>query len=176
MSNDTLTIGSVPGLEPEEQPVTREVDLPITVKGNLTGTALGALSGQAQITESAHEFASNLKKICSNCKHFDKTAAQKVFAEHAETPEGRAELVNLGSSILQMDPTGDLSEHMAHLGKCHAFSEIRGVDVIVHPLGHCPDTSFGFGDLFKPIDKAAEVRGAKGYDQIMQQASGKIIL
>lgn len=171
---DILKIASIPGLEPEEQPVTREVDLPINVRGSLSGESLGSLSGNAQITESAGAFAANLRRICSNCRHFDKAAAQKVFAKYAETDAGKEELVNLGVNILQMNPDADLMDAMRELGRCGAFSEVRSADVIVHPLGHCPTQTEGFGDFFKPIDRAAVVRGDRGYDQIMKQAAGKI--
>lgn len=173
-TKDTIQVASLPGLEPEEQPITREVDLPIAVKGSLTGETLGALPAQAQIGGSAGEFAANLRKICGNCKHFDQIKAQKTFLEYSDTPSGQQELANLRANLLFLEE--DPHAAMAQLGYCHAFSEIRKVDVIVHPLGHCPDTSYGFGDLFKPIDRAAEARGDHGYDQIMQQASGKIIL
>jgi hypothetical protein len=177
MSKDILKVASLPGVEPEEQPVTREVDLPITARGNLTGESLGTLAGAAEITETAGTFAQSLRKICSNCKHFDRAAAQRLFAKQALTPEGKKELINLGVNILQMDPGADLEASMRELGRCAAFSEARAPDdVIVHPLGHCPSDHYGFGDLFKPIDRAAEARGDKGYDLIMQQAAGKVIL
>lgn len=179
--SDVLKIATIPGLEPEEQPVTREVDVSINVRGSITGETLGALGSQVAITETALDFAQNLKRICVNCKHFDRPKALEVFQEAIKTSDGRAELGNLRARLLDSDnlsATPDevftVDSELAQLGVCRAISEITKSDVIVHPLGHCPVETYG--DNFRPIDRAASKRGDAGYDQIMQQAAGKIVL
>lgn len=180
MSNkDVLHIANVPGLEPEEQPVTREVDLSVDVRGDKTGAALGQLTTSAQITKTAQEVASGLRRICANCKHFDQIKAQQVFEEANKTQEGQTELRHLYSNLIASDNLSGTAllksiDDLYPLGYCHAFSK-PGTDVIVHPLSNCPTESphLGFSDQFQPIDRAAKKRGDLGYDSIMNRAAGK---
>lgn len=174
---DVLHVASIPGLAPEEQPVTREVDLTIDVRGNITRTVLGQMNSQVQITKPALEVAQGLRRICSNCAHFDQVKAQQVFQDAAKTQEGQTELRNLYANLLATDNlSGSIGtpqlDALAPLGYCHAFSA-PGKDVIVHPLSNCPTQTPGFGDRFEAIDRAAIKRGDRGYDQIMKAAEGK---
>lgn len=181
MSNrDLLHVGRLPGLEPEEQPVTREVDLAVDVKGSISGERLGQLNTIAQITKPAHEVATRLRRICFNCKHFDQDKARRVFEEAQKTQEGQTELRNLYGNL---NPVGGLPRpatftptvgDLYPLGYCHAFSS-PGKDMIVHPLSNCPTESphLGFGDRFEALDRSAVKRGDAGYDQIMKRAEGK---
>jgi hypothetical protein len=181
MSKDLLHVAALPGLEPEEQPVTREVDLSIALKGDKTSESLGRINSTAQITKPAHEVAAGLRRICANCKHFDQAKAREVFAEADKTQEGKTELQNLYANLIASDDLSKATllrsvDDLYPLGFCHAFSKV-GTDVIVHPLSHCPTESshLGFSDQFTPIDRAAEKRGDLGYDEIMKRAAGKVI-
>ena len=175
MNKDVLHIANIPGVEPEEQPVTREVDLSIGVKGSLTGETLGQMNSSAQITRSALEVATGLRRICANCKHFDQIKARAVFEEASKTQDGQIELRNLYSNLMGIAaPLNVVIDDLYPLGFCHAFSSL-GKDMIVHPLSNCPTESahLGFSDQFQPLDRSAIRRGDLGYDAIMKRAAGE---
>lgn len=167
MPKDIIRVSQIPGLEPEEQPVTREADIQIPLRGSITGETLGAISTQFEETQSAHEFTEGLKRTCLNCKHFDNAKAQELFTESAKTADGQRQLNNLKVNLLQMDlgPHDDFDSGMSQLGLCHAITEIDHKDTIVHPLGTCPVETYG--DNFKAIDRAAERRVEKLRDSIL---------
>ena len=173
MPKDIIRVSQIPGLEPEEQPVIRETDIQVPVKGSITGETLGTVGTRYEQTQSAHEFTENLKRICVNCKHFDNVAAQTKFLESAKTAEGQRELNNLKANLLQMDlgpDNDDLDSGMSQLGLCHAITEITKVDTIVHPLGSCPVQTYG--DNFRAIDREAERRVNKLRDSILLGRDG----
>lgn len=179
---ESLSIGAIPGLEPEEQPVVREVATSVALRGDKTGELLGRLNSRVEITKSAHEVASGLRRICANCKNFDRDKAQQIFSAAKLTQDGQVELRNLHSNLVAENLSGgamglsidDVVNACWMLGYCHAFSKVDN-DVIVHPLSNCPTESphLGFSDRFEPIDRAAVKRGDAGYDQIMEAAQGK---
>jgi hypothetical protein len=168
MPKDIIRISQIPGLEPEEQPITREADIQIPLRGSLTGESLGVINSQFEETQSAHEFTEGLKRTCINCKHFDNVRAQQLFIESSRTADGQRELNNLKANLLQMDlgsDDDDLDSGMTQLGLCRAITEIDKKDTIVHPLGTCPVETYG--DNFKAIDRAAERRVEKLRDSIL---------
>lgn len=177
--SDIIKIASIPGLEPEEQPLAREVDAQIDVRGSRDGSMLGQMNSQVQSVSTAGEFANNLKRVCTNCKHFDVPKAQEVFAESSKSPDGRKELNNLRANLIVMsgapigdDGQADTDYALSCMGVCRAISEITKSDMIVHPLGFCPVETYG--DNFKPVDRAAAKRGEAARDGILLRADGRI--
>lgn len=176
---DILRIGSLPGLEPEEQPTVREVEVAVDVRGSANGQTLGRMGSQVEIAKTAGQLASELRHLCTNCKHFDTAKAMEVFAASEKTEEGQQELRNLKANLLQLSGSnltaqgsyGSLDDFRG-LGYCHAWSS-AGRDMIVHPLGNCPTETPGWEDRWAPIDRAAEKRGDKAYDGILKRAEGK---
>lgn len=177
---DVLKIAHIPGVEPEEQPTVREVDVAIDVRGSQDGKVLGQFGSQVEIAKPAGQLASEVRKFCINCKHFDQHKAMAVFLEAEKTAEGQQELRHLKANLLQLGGSnlstvgsyGSLDD-FRDLGYCHAWSSV-GKDMIVHPLSNCPTESPGWGDRFEAIDRAAKKRGGKAYDEIMLRAEGKI--
>ena len=181
---DVLHIAAIPGLEPEEQPVTREAEVAVAVRGNRTGEILGHMNSATHITKTASEVAGEFRRLCGNCQHFDQRKALELFAQKTQTKDGQIELMRLHAQLIASDnlsaeAAGFLPTlaDLAPLGYCHAVSADRTaktggqVDMIVHPLGGCATRDYG--DFFKPIDRAAARRGDKAYDHIMQKAEGK---
>lgn len=175
--SDIIRVANIPGLEPEEQPLAREADSAIPLRGNLTGEVLGNMNSTTEVMTTAGEFASNLKRVCANCKHFDTKRAQEVFAESTKTPEGRKELNHLKANLITtqgvaiVDGDHDVESALSAMGVCHVISDITRTDVITHPLSFCPVQTYG--DNFKPIDRAAAKRGEQGRDKILRLAEGR---
>lgn len=177
VDKDILKVAHIPGLEPEEQPTTREVEISLDVKGSRDGRVLGQVGSQIEITKPAGDVARELRHACANCKHFDTTKAMALFLEKEKTPDGQQELRNLKANLLQVSGA-NLStlgssaslDDLKDLGYCHAWSSTDN-EVITHPLGNCPTRDWG--DRFEPIDRAAEKRGDKAYDKILKIAEGK---
>lgn len=179
-STDILKVASLPGLEPEEQPTVREVGIEVGVKGSRDGKLLGTMGSQVEINKTAGQLASELRHLCTNCKHFDAVKAMAIFMAAEKTEEGRQELKHLRVNLLQLSganlvsaiPSNPLDDFRG-LGYCHAWSS-AGNDMIVHPLGNCPTESEGWEDRWAPKDLDAEKRGDKAYDGILKRAEGKI--
>lgn len=182
---DTIRVGGALSdgegnkLEPEQQPVTRTVELPAPAVGTETGT-LGTMRGAIEIVQPAGIFADDLRTKCCNCVHFDNPGFLAAKKRLEGTAEGRKQLHVLRAALLDTgnasvrdmhaDDEGDFNpDHaLSTMGLCRALSELAKDEVAVHPLANCPEGA----NLFKARDMSADRRGSIAYDAIMRSADG----
>lgn len=183
---DTIRVGGALSdadgnkLEPEQQPVTRTVEMPAEARGTETGR-VGSMRGTIEIVQPAGIFAEDLRTKCCNCAHFDNPGFLLAKRRLESTAEGRRELNNLRAALLDTgnmavrdmhaDEEGDMNaEHaLSTMGLCRAWGEIQKDEVAVHPLANCPSEQ----NLFKARGVEADRRGSMAYDSIMRAADGE---
>lgn len=188
-------------LEPEEQPVRREVtvDAPVKLGQGSMGTQVGVIPTKIITDQTAIEQATAMRGLCGNCLHFrnDKWLADLAKADAPDSPIERRRAVNkIRAALLQTQSSkvaetsagadGDLDlEHALHsLGYCQALFEFfraagKAKDeamTLVHPQSSCPadvrTPSTPDGFFSFASPEARKISNAN-YDSIMGRAAGK---
>lgn len=177
-------------LEPEQQVVQQVFDVGIPV--SLGNEYIASMAGQVGMDTEAGVFASNLRKRCGYCKHFNRPKGQAYLRDlrkrEMTDPEAAAELgqfrtaIDAGASDDYRDAFDQVNIEavMADLGECDAITAIHSAflrtehHVIVAPEGGCPDMNGPSGEdlsnLFVARDRRARAEGASAYDTILKAA------
>lgn len=195
---DYLRIRNVPfdeagnPIEPEQQPVQREMVLDVNVNGSLTGQHLGQVPGQI-IVENAtvDDYVAMSRWKCKGCKNFDMPAWKKLMRawedptapmEQRKYLNGvRAALHESGNaSIVERHNDGsgelDVDHALKTLGICRPMSEIHQAPIIVYPMSCCPAdvcTPTQPQGLYVPKDRESERQGSEAFDKLMRAAQGR---
>lgn len=195
---DYLRIRNVPfdaegkPVEPEQQPVQREIQTSFDVTGNMTGQHFGSLPSQIIVeNHTVQDFVPMARWKCKGCKHFDREAWKKLMAawEDPSAPIEQRKYLNGirgmlhetgNADILKRHNDGsgglDVDHALKTLGICRPMSEIKQAPIIVYPTSSCPievcsaEQPQGF---YTPKDREAERQGSEAFDKLMRAAQGR---
>lgn len=178
--------------EPEEQTVTRVLDVNAPTGLSSGQAAPSNLATQVVVEAPAHEVAEAMSHPCRNCRFFDRARFQLWLskADHPMAPmplrtavnEIRAALLMsnnstlIDSEIKDANQDTDVEATMKLLAVCGALTEHYRNTTTVHPLSTCPrevktkDRPHGF---FVSRHGGATLEGKAIYDDIMKTAAGK---
>lgn len=180
---DTLHIAAVPGVEPEAQPVTRNIELQADVKIQGQGPqAIGTLPFNLQSTQSAEETARAFSSVCSTCKHFDLAGGQVLLTKwYNGTASDRKKVEDIFQKMVNVGLIQDresAAASMKQMGVCRLVTEKFNQPGFMPAISNCSEdlrsASAPWGLWEAKRDGDVRRAASRNYDAIMLRAAGRI--